>query len=58
MFSEGADFSKLSAQPLYVTDAIQDAKIEVTEEGTEAAAATSVTIGEHERPQLATLAAQ
>ncbi len=49
MFSEKADFSKISDQPLYVTSAIQDAKIEVTEEGTEAAAATSVTIGKSNR---------
>ncbi len=47
MFSDNADFSKMSKQPLSVTSAIQDAKIEVTEEGTEAAAATSVTIGNY-----------
>ena len=46
MFSDKADFSNLSEQPLYVSSAIQDAKIEVTEEGTEAAAATAVSIGE------------
>jgi serine protease inhibitor len=46
MFTEKADFSNLSEQPLFVSSAIQDAKIEVTEEGTEASAATAVSIGE------------
>lgn len=41
MFSPSADFSKLSAEQLYVSKMIQKAKIEVTEEGTKAAAVTA-----------------
>lgn len=41
MFTPSADFSKLSSEQLYVSKMIQKAKIEVTEEGTKAAAVTA-----------------
>jgi len=45
VFSESADLSNISNQDLSVTEAVQDAFIEVSEEGTEAAAATVAIIG-------------
>ncbi|MFG2328374.1 serpin family protein [Streptomyces sp. NPDC048604] len=39
---ERADFSRLSPEPLYVSDAAQEAYVRVAEEGVEAAAATAV----------------
>lgn len=41
MFTPSANFSKLSPQQLYVSKMIQKAKIEVSEEGTKAAAVTA-----------------
>ncbi|GAA2803848.1 serpin family protein [Streptomyces showdoensis] len=38
----GADFSGLSPQPLYVSAAVQEALVEIAEEGVEAAAVTAV----------------
>lgn len=41
MFTPSADFSRMSGSPLYVSKMLQKAKIEVTEEGTKAAAVTA-----------------
>lgn len=41
MFTTEANFSKMSQQPLYVSKMLQKAKIEVSEEGTKAAAVTA-----------------
>ncbi|XP_071402424.1 glia-derived nexin [Centroberyx affinis] len=41
MFSGKADFRHLCAEPVYVSKALQKAKIEVNEDGTKAAAATT-----------------
>lgn len=40
MFAPGADFNKMSDNDVYVSQMLQKAKIEVTEEGTKAAAVT------------------
>lgn len=45
MFTPGqADFSQMTAQPIYISGMLQKAKIEVSEEGTKAAAVTSVMV--------------
>lgn len=45
-FSPIADFSGMSNAPeLYITDALHQARIDVTEKGTEAAASTAVVVG-------------
>lgn len=45
MFTPGqADFSQMAAQPIYISGMLQKAKIEVSEEGTKAAAVTSVMV--------------
>jgi len=45
LFTDQANLTGISDQPIKVTDAVQEAFIEVNEEGTEAAAATAVILG-------------
>lgn len=46
-FTDGADFRPMSpTDPLYVSDVLHDAFVAVDEDGTEAAAATAVVVGE------------
>jgi serpin B len=49
-FSDEADFSAMSPEPLVITDVLHEAFISVDEEGTEAAAATAVVVGETSVP--------
>lgn len=41
-FSDAADFSGISDEPLYVSDVLQKVRVQLDEEGTKAAAATAV----------------
>lgn len=50
-FSDDADFSGLSPEALAITDVLHEAFIAVDEDGTEAAAATAVVIGETSAPE-------
>ena len=43
-FNDKADFSNMSVDPLYISDAIHKTHIEVDEDGTKAAAITSITM--------------
>merc|ERR1712061_35433 len=45
IFSSESDLSGISNQPLYVSEGVHQANIEVNEEGSEAAAATAVVVG-------------
>jgi len=45
LFNDQANLTGISEKPLKVTDAVQEAFIEVNEEGTEAAAATGIILG-------------
>lgn len=55
MFTPDADFSRMSAEQLYVSQMFQKAKIEVSEEGTKAAAVTAAVMVmaslHHEEPR-------
>ena len=43
-FGNGADFSAMAEEPLFVSEVKQKSFVEVNEEGTEAAAVTTVTV--------------
>jgi len=45
VFSQSANLNGISSQPLYASEGVHQAFIEVNEEGTEAAAATAVVVG-------------
>jgi serpin B len=49
-FSDGADFSAMSPEPLAITDVVHEVFVAVDEAGTEAAAATAVVVGETAAP--------
>lgn len=49
-FSDAADFSAMSPEALAITDVLQEVYIAVDENGTEAAAATAVIVGETSAP--------
>ncbi|XP_041667533.1 glia-derived nexin [Cheilinus undulatus] len=56
MFSQAkADFRHISAEPLYVSKALQKAKIEVNEDGTKAAAATTAILLARSSPPWVTV---
>ena len=54
-FTQDADFSRISDQPLFISQIVQQTHISVDENGTEAAAATAVTIGTTSIPAQAPL---
>lgn len=49
-FGDGADFSAMSSEPLFVSDVVHEVFVSVDEEGTEAAAATAVVMAETSAP--------
>jgi serpin B len=50
-FTEAADFSGMSPEPLQLTEIVHKTFVRVDEEGTEAAAATGVVAGPTSAPQ-------